>query len=156
MPSNINLCFLSPKLQFYSSLNLTLVSSSVPKKKQLPPQPQNVHRGIHYRHAWLPKCYESCLFSKTTWRECQSKKTVKKHIKKNIESEVAQSCPYLCDSMDCSLAGSTVHGIFQARILQWVAISFSRRSSQPRDWTRVSCIVGRCFTIWANLPNVKF
>ena len=66
-----------------------------------------------------------------------------------LESEVAQSCPTLCDPMDCSLPGSSIHGIFQARVLEWVAISFSRRSSQPRDWTRVSHIVGRCFTIWA-------
>ena len=65
------------------------------------------------------------------------------------ESEVAQSCPTLCDPMDCSLPGSSVDGIFRARILEWVAISFSRRSSWPRDWTQVSCIVGRCFTIWA-------
>ena len=65
-------------------------------------------------------------------------------------SEVAQSCPTLCDPMDCSPPGSSVHGIFQARILEWVAISFSRGSSRPRDWTRVSCIVGRCFTIWAS------
>ena len=52
--------------------------------------------------------------------------------------EVAQSCPTLCDPMDCSLPGSSIHGIFQARVLQWVAMSFSRRSSQPRDRTRVS------------------
>ena len=64
-------------------------------------------------------------------------------------SEVAQSCPTLCYPMDCSLPGSSVHGIFQARILEWVAISFSRGSSRPRDRTRVSHIVGRCFTIWA-------
>ena len=49
------------------------------------------------------------------------------------ESEVAQSCLTLCDPMDCSLPGSTVCGLFQARILEWVAISFSRRSSRPRD-----------------------
>ena len=55
----------------------------------------------------------------------------------------------LCDPMDYSLPGFSVHGIFQARILEWVAISFSRRSSRPRDWTCVSRIVGRCFTIWA-------
>ena len=65
------------------------------------------------------------------------------------ESEVAQSYPTLCYPMDCSLPGSTVHGIFQARILEWVAISFSRRSSWPRDRTWVSCVVGRCFPIWA-------
>ena len=51
--------------------------------------------------------------------------------------------------MDCSLTGSSVHGIFQARILEWVAISFSRRSSRARDWSRVSRIIGRCFTVWA-------
>ena len=64
-------------------------------------------------------------------------------------SEVAQSCPTPCNPMDCSLPGSSVHGIFQARILEWVAISFSRRSFQPRDWTRVSHIVDRRLTIWA-------
>ena len=55
----------------------------------------------------------------------------------------------LWDPMDCSLLGSSTYGIFQARILEWVAISFSRRSSQPRDWTWVSRIVGRRFTVWA-------
>ena len=66
----------------------------------------------------------------------------------------AQSCPTLCDPMDSSLPGSAVHGIFQARILEWAAISFSRGSSQPRDRTRVSCIADRRFTIWANsLPK---
>ena len=58
-----------------------------------------------------------------------------------------QSCPTLCDPRDCSLPGSSVHEIFQARILEWVAISFSRGSSWPRDRTRVSRIVGRHFTI---------
>ena len=48
-------------------------------------------------------------------------------------NEVTQSCPTLCNPIDCSLPGSSVHGIFQARTLEWVAISFSRRSSQPRD-----------------------
>ena len=63
-------------------------------------------------------------------------------------SEVAQLCPTLCNPMNCSLPGSSVHGIFQARILEWVAISFSRGSSQPRDRTLVFCVVGRRFTIW--------
>ena len=49
------------------------------------------------------------------------------------EGEVAQSCLTLCDPMDCSLPGFSVHGILQARILEWVTISFSRGSSQPRD-----------------------
>ena len=64
------------------------------------------------------------------------------------ESEVAQSCPTLCDPMDCSLPGSSVHGIFQARVLEWIVISFSRISSRPRDWTWVSCTAGRHFIIW--------
>ena len=65
------------------------------------------------------------------------------------ESEVTQSCPILCDPRDCNLSGSSVHAIFQARVLEWVAISFSRGPSQPRDWTRVSHIAGRCFMVWA-------
>ena len=64
-------------------------------------------------------------------------------------SEVAQSCTTLCDPMDCSRPGSSVHVIFQAWILEWVAISFSRGSSWPRDRTQVSHTVVRCFTIWA-------
>ena len=73
-------------------------------------------------------------------------------------SEVAQSCPTLCDLMDCSLSGPSVHGIFQARVLEWTAIFFSRGSSRPRNWTRVSCIAGRRFTVWATKSTflVKF
>ena len=63
--------------------------------------------------------------------------------------EIAQSCPTLWDTMNCSLPGSLVHGIFQARVLEWVVISFSRGSSQPRDRTWVSHTAGRRFTIWA-------
>ena len=57
---------------------------------------------------------------------------------------VAQLCPTLCHSLDCSSPGSSVHGI-----LEWVAIPFSRGSSWPRDWIRVSCIAVRFFTEWA-------
>ena len=65
---------------------------------------------------------------------------------------VAQLSLTLCDSMDHSLPDSSVHGILQARILEWVAIPSSRGPSQLRDWThisRVSCIADRFFTIWA-------
>ena len=62
---------------------------------------------------------------------------------------VAQSFPTLWDPMDCSLPGFSFHGILQARIQEWVAIPFSRRSSLSSDWTWVSCIAGRFFTIWA-------
>ena len=62
---------------------------------------------------------------------------------------VAKSCPTLCTPMDCSQPGSSVHGSLQARILEWVAFSFSRGSSQPRDQTHISCLsslAGRFFT----------
>ena len=71
-------------------------------------------------------------------------------------SGVVQSCLTLCDPMDCSLPGSSVSGIFQATVLEWFAISFPRGSSQPRDWTWVSRIVDRRFTIWAtSLGDIK-
>ena len=63
---------------------------------------------------------------------------------------VTQLCLILYSSMDFSLPGFSVHGISQARILEWVAISFYRESFPPRDQTWVSCIAGRFFTIWAN------
>ena len=63
--------------------------------------------------------------------------------------KVAQSCLTLCDPMDYSPPCSSVHGILQARILEWVAIPFSRGSSQPRGQTQVSCTAGKVFTVWA-------
>ena len=60
----------------------------------------------------------------------------------------AQSCPTLCDPMDCSPPGSSVCGIFQARILEWVAISSSRASSVPRDWAYISCIGRQILYHW--------
>ena len=80
-------------------------------------------KEIAYKKSWIWKCVCVC--------------------------EVAQSCPTLCDPVDCSPPGSSVHGILQARILEWIAISFSRGSSQPRDQTRVSCFAGRRFILWA-------
>ena len=76
------------------------------------------------------------------------------HFTLKSESEVAQSCPTLCDPIDCSLPGSSVHGIFQAVVLEWIAISFSRGSSQPRAWTRVSGIVDRRFNVWATRKSL--
>ena len=71
-------------------------------------------------------------------------------------SQVIQSCPTLCDPVDCSPPSSSVHGTLQAGILEWVAISFSRGSSQLRDWTWVSCITGGCFTLWAITSLLKW
>ena len=68
---------------------------------------------------------------------------------------VVKLCPTLCSPMGCSLLCSSAHGISQARILGWVAISFSRASSQPRDQTQVSCLADRFFTTEPSgkLPN---
>ena len=57
----------------------------------------------------------------------------------------------LCNLMSCSLQGSSVHGILQARTLEWLVISFSRRSTRHMDRTRVPCIAGKFFTIWATM-----
>ena len=62
---------------------------------------------------------------------------------------ITQLCPTFCEPMHCSLLDSSVCGIFQARILEWVALSFSKGASGPRDWTRVSCIACRFCTVWA-------
>ena len=69
-----------------------------------------------------------------------------KQKSRSVKVNVAQSCQALCDPMDGSPPGSSVHGILQVRILEWVAISFSRGSSLPRDRTQVSCTTGRYFT----------
>ena len=69
---------------------------------------------------------------------------------------ITQSYPTLCDPMDCSPQGSSVHRILQARILEWVVVLVSRGSSQPRDQTWVSCIASRFFTIWATKTMWKY
>ena len=79
-------------------------------------------------------------------------RSLRNHLElKWSESEVlvTQYCPTLCSPIDCSLPGSSVLGILQARIPVWVAIPFSRKSSWPRVWTQVSCIAGTFFTVWA-------
>ena len=58
-----------------------------------------------------------------------------------LGTQLVQSCPTFCNPMDCSTPGSSVHEIFQARILEWVAMPFFRGSSRPRIWTNISCIL---------------
>ena len=70
------------------------------------------------------------------------------HSIHKVKVKVVQSCPTLCNPVDCTVSGASVHGILQARILEWVAVPFSRGSSQPRDGTQVSCIAGGFFTLW--------
>ena len=71
------------------------------------------------------------------------------HLLKERKWKLFSQCPALCDPMDSNLPDSCVHGILQARILEWVAVPFSRGSSQPRDQTQVFRIAGRFFTVWA-------
>ena len=68
---------------------------------------------------------------------------------------VSQSCPTLCDTVDCSPSSSSFHRILQARICEWVAIYFSRGSAQPRHQIWVSCIAGRFFTIWVTRIGIN-
>ena len=67
----------------------------------------------------------------------------------SVHTKLLQLCLTLCDPTDWSLPGSSVHGILQARTLEWVAMPSSRGSSQPRDQTQISCIAGGFFTVWA-------
>ena len=69
-------------------------------------------------------------------------------VHKQDPVSVTQSCATLCDPIDFSPPGSSVHRILQARILEWIAISFSRGSSRPRNQIRVSCTAGKFFTFW--------
>ena len=71
------------------------------------------------------------------------------------ECLVAKLCPTLCDAIDCSLPGSSVRGILQAKILEWVAILFSRRPSWTWVWTQVFCTAGGFFTIWVTREPFK-
>ena len=93
--------------------------------------------------AFLPR--SRCLL--ISW--LQSPSAVILESPQKSEVKIIYSYPTLWDPTECSPPGSSVCGILQAWILEWVAISFSRGSSQPRDRTRVSRIVGRCLIIWA-------
>ena len=85
--------------------------------------------GVAQSRTWLKWLSSSStsLYALATWHLCI------------FEAKSLQSCPTLCSPLGCSLPGSSVHGILQARILEWVAMPSSRGSSRPRDWTRVSC-----------------
>ena len=124
-----------------------------------------IFRFCCVRHINIYWCYISLLLAQNSLSYCSTTKSYQDHIL-DIQSCIAlwrhsqgfkkgnvihgnlwtvtKSCPTLCISMDCSPPGSSVHRISLARLLEWVAISFSRGSSWPRDWTCVSCI-GRRF-----------
>ena len=99
------------------------------------------------KKGWAPKNWGlwTVVLEKTLESSLDSKEIQPVNPKGRV-SEVAQLCPTLCDPVDCSPPGSSIHGIFQARVLGWVAISFSRGSSWPRARTCVSCLAGGFFT----------
>ena len=113
---------------------------------------QDSHTGGRRFNLWATR-EAKCSFSTLSDAPLVTQK-VKNLPAKQEWSEVAQSCPTLCDPMDCSLPGSSVHGILQARILEWVTISFSRVSSRPSDQTQVCHIGGRRFNLWATREAV--
>ena len=100
--------------------------------------------------------YEDDLGPDSILKDLLSKKTVevlpwarRRGWRKKVKMLITQPCLTLCNPVDCSPPGSSVHGILQARILEWVAITFSRGSFWPRNQSQVSCIAGRFFTVWA-------
>ena len=96
-------------------------------------------RNVRNLHVYILNIYSivSVLFN-----------VVSIHFLITVLALVTQLCPMLCDPMDCSPPGSSAHGILQARILEWFAISYSKGSSQPKDRTLVSWIAGVFFTVW--------
>ena len=139
-------CSLEKKLVSYSCLQYSCTSIFLPEKshgqRSLVGYSSKVHKGSGTTE-WLSK------HAPPTSKTVTEKRPLSSYIESESESEVAQSCPTLCDPVDCSLPGFSVHGIFQARVPEWVAISFSRGSSRPRDRTPDSHILGRSFTLWA-------
>ena len=132
--------------------------------------PSNEHPGlISFRMDWLDQCkyYSATKMEQTVDTSTDINKSPKRYAKWNyldtkyyciiifvwfywnVKVKVFQPCPDLCDPLNCSLRGSCVHGILQARMLEWAAIPFSRQSSYPRNQPRVPWIAGRFFTNWA-------
>ena len=119
-----------------------------------------IHAAWGGREAALDQIEGNFQARITEGKEGASHEGTKRRVKvkwENVrqrESEVkvwvAQSCPTLCNPMDCRLSVSSVQGILQVRILEWVAIPFYTGSFWPMDFSWVSCTVGRFFTIWMN------
>ena len=105
---------------------------------------QNGALGLTYTHYYIQNIV---AWPKSSFRLVIVYKNPNKHFGQPSKVNVVQSCPALCDPLDYSLPGSSVHGILQDRILECVAVPFSRGSSQPRDRIQVSCVAGGFFTI---------
>ena len=130
----------------FSDMN-TAADVRVSKPLACPPlSPSPIQPPIHFRRGRSSRCFEEHSIHHTPTPISQG--AWKSMCVAYMKVSVTQSCLTLWDPMDCSPPGS-VHGISQARILEWVAISFSRGSCQSRDRTQVSYTAGRFFTVWA-------
>ena len=105
-------------------------------------------RRLDCIHSYLAICH---VFFHQIWKSIWGSPNIKRDLVYAWRSEVkvTQLCPTPCNSMDYSSPGSSVHGIFQARTLEWVVVPFSRGSFQPRDQSYVSHTASRFFTVWA-------
>ena len=119
------------------------------------------HQTLDFKHIKLGGGHEYAIYN-NRWESPlyftinHKQMSIKAIIRKDSESEITQSFPTLCNPMECSLPGSSIHGIFQARVLKWVTISFSKGSPWPTDQTWVSRIADRRFAVWASREAVKF
>ena len=111
------------------------------------PEIQSPPRDIFLWESWLIRSF--CGYGCCRFFERGPNNLATSNLPKWREVLINQSCLTLCDPMDYSPPGSSVHGILQATILEWVAMPSSRGSSQPRDQTQISWIAGKFFTIWA-------
>ena len=122
------------------------------RKPKITSDTELTEKSIDVLYTWSsvgPELQRSCNWTCVMW-ESESHPFVRWNELMCVRAcSVAQSCPTLCDHTDCSPPGSSVHGVLQARILEWVAMPSSRGYSQPRDWTQVSYIAGRFFINWA-------
>ena len=133
-----------------------LISHSNPKserevKKLTPYHSASMHRAVTHTRPTGSRTHTCCHSSSVAYFYfvmSNSHALAEKWVKSCLCVWVAESYLTLCNPMDCSSRGSSVSGILQERILEGIAIPFSRGSSQPRDWTQVSHIAGRFFTIW--------
>ena len=116
-------------------------------------------QGNNWRMTILINIYANRITSIRPNGKSKNKLNVRFRVLQLVDGSVHAKpvllCPTLCNRMDCSLPGSTVHGILQARILKWVAMPSSRGSFQPRDPTRISCIIGGFIAHWAISGNHK-
>ena len=101
------------------------------------------------RWCWFKLGKQNRMRSNWKWFHVVGRTYLGLLLKPVVHAECAQSCPILCSPMDCNPPGSSVHGLFQARILYWVAVSFSEGSSRPRDWTLVSYTGRQVLYHWA-------